>query len=97
MNRRVSETLQKSCIVVGACLAVGAATADANAWVFDTSERASETTSSGSASLSSALESRSVSAGGSAATAVDSRWGDRQASEPGALKSTTAGFRIVFS
>lgn len=89
--------LHKSCIAVGVCLAIGAAIADINDWVFDTSERAEEMTSSGSASLSSALESRSVDVFSSPATGVDSRCGDSETSNSTALDSTKVGFCIILN
>lgn len=87
---------RSSAFLIGVCLAFGTAIADINDWVFDTSERAKEVTSSRSASLSSAFESRSVSAFGSNEDAVDSRCGDSQESESRAIDSTSFGLRIIF-
>lgn len=87
--------MRKTCVILGVCLAFGGAIAGDDDWVFDTSKRAAETTSSGSASLSSVFESRSVCALGSVATAVDSRCGDWQESEPTGLDSTKRGFCII--
>jgi len=85
----------KTHVAAGACLAVGLAVAGSDDWVFDVSRRPAETTSSGSAALASALESRATSFLGSAAAAVDSRCGDSRASSPGALDSTKRGFCII--
>ena len=87
--------MRKTCVILGVCLAFGGAIAGDDDWVFDTSKRAAETTSSGSASLSSVFESRSVCALGSVATAVDSRCGDWQESESTGLDSTKRGFCII--
>ena len=82
--------------LVGMSLAFSTVIADDNDWVFDISGRAAETVSSGTASLSSTLDSRSVSALESPASTLDSRCGDSQASAPRALKSTSFGLRIIF-
>ena len=87
---------QKTCIALGVCLTFGLVIAGSDDWVFDTSERAEEVTCSRSASLSSAFESRSVSAFGSNEDAVDSRFGDSKKSNSTSLDSTKVGFRIIF-
>ena len=80
---------QNNCIVLGVCLTFSLVIAGSDDWVFDTSERAEELTCSRSASLSSAFESRSVSAFGSNEDAVDSRCGYCQASAGGGVSRSS--------
>ena len=87
--------MKKISFALGVCFALYGALAGANDWVFDTSRRAAEVTSSRSGSMTMGFDSRSVGCEFSVSGAVDSRWGEVEASSPMPLDTTNLAFYIV--
>ena len=87
--------MNKICFALGICFAYCGAIAGENDWVFNTSRRAVEVTSSASAGLTGVFDSRTFDFECSVSGALDSRWGESEASAPQALDTTKIGFSII--
>jgi hypothetical protein len=87
--------MKKISFALGMSFALYGAVAGVDDWVFNTSRREAEVTSSASAGLTGVFDSRAFDFEGSVSGALDSRWGESEASAPQALDTTKIGFSII--